>query len=186
MPLGHPTRILRLHLIINRNIQISPIILVGPAAQLAAHGLPSFHGQDVGEVEDGLLPVGVLGVGSGAEADGLVAGGELDVEPGDQGVDVVGAADGQAEGQAEGQVFGGDFVQVEGQDGAGVGDDGFELDGVDEGLGEGGDFEGRVVEAVDIVPDCCTESVCCSSLSGSNAAHSQSSHPCTRHPQYQP
>jgi len=36
--------------------------------------------------------VGVLGVGSGGEADGLVAGGELDVEPRDDGMDEVAAA----------------------------------------------------------------------------------------------
>jgi len=78
-----------------------------------------------------------------------VAGGELDVEPGDEGVDVVGAAHGHVEGEGEGEVGGGAGVEVEGQDGAGVGDDGFEVDGVDEGLGEGGEFEGGVVEAVD-------------------------------------
>ena len=83
-----------------------------------------------------------------------MAGGELDVEPGYQGVDVVCAADGEGEGMSEGEVGGLDGVEVEGEDGAGVGDDGFEVDGVDQGFGEGGEFEGRVVEAVDVVPDC--------------------------------
>ena len=46
--------------------------------------------QDVPKVEDGLLPVSVLCVGPGGELDGLVAGAELDVEPGDEGVDEVG------------------------------------------------------------------------------------------------
>jgi hypothetical protein len=69
-------------------------------------------------------------------------------------VDVVGPADGEAEGEGEVEVGGGAGVEVEGDDGAWVGVDGFELDGVDEGLGEGGEFEGGVVEAVDVVPNC--------------------------------
>jgi hypothetical protein len=98
--------------------------------------------------------VGVLGVGAGGEADGLVAGGELDVEPRDHGVDVVGAAHRKGEGKLEGEILNGAGVEVEGDDGRRVGDNSLELDSVDEGLGEGGVLERAVIEAPDVVPDC--------------------------------
>ena len=64
-----------------------------------------------------------------------MAGAEFDVEPGDQGVDVVCAADGEGEGEGEVQVAGLAGVEVEGEDCGRVGYDCFEFDGVDEGLG---------------------------------------------------
>jgi hypothetical protein len=120
---------------------------------LSLNLLSGLDGQNIREVEHGLLPVGVLCVWSGAESDGLVACGEFDVEPGDEGVDVVGAADGELEWEGESEIGDGAGVEVEGEDGAWIGDDGLELDGVDEGFGEGGEFERGVVEAVDVVPD---------------------------------
>lgn len=56
----------------------------------------------------------VFGVRARAEADRLVAGREVDVEPGDQGVDEVGAAAVEGEGGGEGEVGGGAGVEVEG------------------------------------------------------------------------
>ena len=50
------------------------------------------HGQRVLQVEHGLLPVRVACAGAGAEADGLVAAAELDVEVADQSVHEVVAA----------------------------------------------------------------------------------------------
>lgn len=90
----------------------------------------------------------------GGEADGLVAGGEVDVEPGNEGVDVVVSPRDEVEGAAEGQVGGCAGVEVEREDGGGVGDDGLDLDRVDEGLREGRLLEWGVVEPVDVVPDC--------------------------------
>ena len=90
---------------------------------------------------------------AGGETDGLVAGGEIDVEPGDECVDEIVAADIEGEGEGEGEVGGGAGVEIEGDDCVWVGYDSLDLDGVNEGFGEGGDFEGGVVEAVDVVPD---------------------------------
>lgn len=92
-------------------------------------------------------------MGAGAESDRLVAGGELDVEPGNEGVDVVGAADAKLVWEAEVQIVGGAGVEIESENGAWVGDNGLELDGVDKGLGEGSQLERSVVESVDVIPD---------------------------------
>jgi len=140
MPLRHPPRLLRLHLIINRDIQVSSVIHIRPTAELPTDTLTGFGSKYVGEIEDGLLPVRVLGMRARAKPYRLMTGGKLDVEPGYQGVDVVGAPAGEVEGQAEGEVGWGAGVEVEGDDGAGVCDDSFEIDGVDEGFGEGGEF----------------------------------------------
>jgi len=83
-----------------------------------------------------------------------VAGRELNVEPGDQGVHVVGAADGEGVGEVEGEIGDLTGVEIEGDERCGVGDDGLKVDSVDEGLGQGGALEGGVVEAPDVVPDC--------------------------------
>jgi hypothetical protein len=105
------------------------------------------------EVEDGLLPVGVLGMWAGGEADGLVAGGEVDIKPRDQGVDEVIAGNRELEGNIESQIICGALVKIEREDGSGFGDSGLDLDGINEGLGQGSGLEGGVVEAVNIVPD---------------------------------
>lgn len=152
-PLSLPIRVISKHLIIDANIQVPPITTIRLASEHALHRLTGLNSQNLLQVKNRLLPVRVLGVGARGEAHGLMARAELDVEPGDQGVDVVGAADGEVEGEFEGQVSGLDGVEVDGEDGSGVGDDSFELDRVDEGFGEGCGFEGGVVEAPDVVPD---------------------------------
>lgn len=99
------------------------------------------------------LPVGILGVGSSGELDGLVAAGKLDVEPGEEGVNVVisGGLDGKV--GLEGQVLLLDGGDVDVLDLAGLGDDRLEIDGVDEGLSESDLLDAAVVETVDVVPE---------------------------------
>lgn len=120
---------------------------------MARDFLAALDGQDVLEVEDGLFPVGVFGVGAGGEADGLVACGEVNVEPGHEGVDKVVALDGDFEGRGKGEVGHGACVEVESEDGGRVCHDRLDVYRVDEGLGQSRLLERRVVEAVDIVPD---------------------------------
>jgi hypothetical protein len=171
------------------DVEVTTVVVVRRACELTVDLLAGLDGEDVLEVEDGLLPVGVLGVRASGEADGLVAGGELDVEPRDHGVDVVGAAHGEGKGELECKVLNGAGVEVEGDDRRGVGDNGLELDGVDEGLGEGGVLERGVVEAPDVVPDCGKIVSLCSLLPCKRWAkrtYSQSCPPCSRRPQYQP
>lgn len=82
-----------------------------------------------------------------------MAGREVDIEPGDEGVDVVIASCSEAEWDFERQVRSSDGVEVESDDGTRVADQGLELNSIDEGLGESNILHGRIVEAVDIVPD---------------------------------
>jgi len=91
---------------------------------------------------------------SGGEADGLVAGGEVDVEPCDKRVDKIISAAVEGEGGGKSQVGGRAGVEVEREDGGGVRNHGFDLDGINKGFGERSLLEGGVVEAVDVVPDC--------------------------------
>ena len=169
------------------DVKVTAVVVVGSACELTLDLLAGLDGEDVLEVEDCLLPVGVLGVRASGEADGLVAGGELDVEPRDHGVDVVGAAHREVEGKLEGEVLNGASVEIEGNDRRGVGDNGLQLDGVDEGLGEGGVLERGVVEAPNVVPDCeKIVSLLMACRSRANATYSQSCPPCSRRPQYQP
>ena len=153
MAFSLPSRIVGLKLIVDSNVEIAPILQVGFHGNRRRYPLAGRYGEHVLEVEDGLLPVGVLGVGAGGEPDGLVAFGELDVEPGDEGVDEIVAAAAEFEGDLEVEIGCGALVEIEDENGRGFSHNGLELDGVDEGLGEGGLLERSVVESVDVIPD---------------------------------
>ena len=153
LSLGLTEWILSLELVRDLDIKVTWVLGVWSVGEDTTNLLSLLDGQDITEVEDGLLPVSVLGVWAGREADWLVAGGEIDVEPGDDGVDKVVAAGVEEEWGSEGQVGESALVEVEGQDGGWVGDNGLDLDGVDEWLSEGSLLEWGVVEAVDVVPE---------------------------------
>lgn len=154
LSLGLSRGVRGLEAVLHLDVEVAAVLVVGADVELALDLLALGDGEDVLEVEDGLLPVRVLGVGAGREADGLVAGREVNVEPGDQGVDEVVAAAGQLEGHVEGQVGDGARVQVEREDGDGLRHGRLDFDSIDQGLGQSGLLEGGVVESVDVVPDC--------------------------------
>ena len=158
LALGLATLLVGLESVLDLDVQVSSVSVVGLAEKSAVELLASLDGEVVVEVEDGLLPMRVLCVGAGRELDGLVAGREFNVEPGDQGVDVVGAADRERVGKVECEIGNLAGIEVERNERCGIGDDSLEVNSVDEGLGESGALEGGVVEAPDVVPDCNTRS----------------------------
>ena len=104
--------------------------------------LALLYRQNLPQVEDSLLPVGVLGVRAGRESDWLVTCGEIDIEPGDQSVDEVVASAVESKGCCEVEILGGTGVEVESDYGKGVGYNSFDLDGINERFGEGALLEG--------------------------------------------
>ena len=88
-----PVHVVRVQLVVDGDVEITVVLLAGLVLQDTGDGLALLDCQDVLQVEDSLLPVCVLCVRASGELDGLVAAGELDVEPCDQGVDKVVAAD---------------------------------------------------------------------------------------------
>jgi len=88
-----PRRIVRHQLIADLHVQIPLILAIRLVLQDASDLLSLLYCQYLPQVEHCLLPVSVFRVRAGGEADGFVAGSEVDVEPGDQGVyEVVTAA----------------------------------------------------------------------------------------------
>lgn len=81
LALGGAVSILRGKLVTNLDVQITPVLVVGLDVEVERDLLTLLDGENIIKVEDGLLPVGILGVRTGREANGLVAGGEVDVEP---------------------------------------------------------------------------------------------------------
>lgn len=140
--------------VMNGNVQVAVILLVRLVCHDAGDLLAFLDGQGLAQVENCLLPVRVLSVRTGREADRLVASAELDIEPCNQGVDEVVPSYGQLPLLCECKVLLGDGVQVEGDHRCRICDDSLHLDGVDKRLGQGGGFQRRVVEAIDVVPDC--------------------------------
>lgn len=148
-----PVHIFRVELVRDLDVQITVVLLARPGVECTGYGLTLLDRKHILQIEHRLFPVRVLGVWACRKANRLMAGGKLDVEPGDDGVDEVAAADFEAKGAVEGEVFNSAGIEIEGEDGRGVGDDGFNVDGVDEGFGHGRFFERGVVETPDVVPD---------------------------------
>ena len=85
--------VVRLELVVDSDVEIAVVLLAGLVLKNTGDSLAFLDGQNVLEVENSLLPVGVLCVGTSRELDRLVAACELDIEPGNQSVDEVAAAD---------------------------------------------------------------------------------------------
>lgn len=152
-PLSLSHRIISLDFVGDLDVQITLVLVVWLVVQYALDLLALLHGQNFAEVEDGLLPVGVFCVWAGGEADGFVAGGEVDIEPSDEGVHKIVTANIKGVWYAEGEVGRCASIEVKGDNCGGVGNYGFDFDCVDERFSEGGDFERGVVESVNVIPD---------------------------------
>ena len=85
------------------DVEVARVLRVGRARDAALDLLALADGDGLLEVEDGLLPVRVLGEGARRERERLVQLRERALEVRDERVDVVVARGGQAEGRAERQ-----------------------------------------------------------------------------------
>lgn len=90
---------------------------------------------------------------SSREADRLVAGGEVNVKPCNEGMDEVISAAVKRIRNCEGQVGSCACVEVESKHSSRVRNNSLNLNGIDKGLCERSMLERGVVEAIDIVPD---------------------------------
>ena len=108
-----PCGIFRLEGVVDLDVQVALVLLIRSALQIALDTLALLDCQDFAQVEDGLLPVRVLGVRARRETNGLVAGSELDVEPSYQSVHEVVAADLELKGRGEREICNTDGVEVE-------------------------------------------------------------------------
>lgn len=151
--LSRAGRVTCVELVRDANIQVTLVLVVRAVFDRATNSLLLLNGENIAQVEDSLLPVGVLGVGASGEVNGLVASAKLDIEPGDKGVDEVGALGSELIGHLEGEVGCGNSVEIECDDGAWVSHKRLHLDGVNEGLVESNLLHRAVVESVDVVPD---------------------------------
>ena len=101
-----------------------------------------------------MFPVSVLGVRTSRESDWFVTGAKVDIKPSDQGVDEIIALSSQIERLRESQVRHFHCVEVDGEDWAWIRDQCFHLHSINQGLAEGVLLHGRVIETIDVVPDC--------------------------------
>ena len=99
--LRRAVEILSLEFVGNADVKVAAVLGVGLDLKIALDRLAFLDSEDVLEVEDGLLPVSVLCVRASREANGLVAGGKVNVKPRDESVDKVIAFDGEVEWGAE-------------------------------------------------------------------------------------
>jgi hypothetical protein len=87
------------------DIQIARVALVRGATNGSANLFTSLDSNSLGCIENSLLPVSVLGVGSGGESYGLVASGEGDVEPSNESMDVIVTSSSDLEVAGESQIL---------------------------------------------------------------------------------
>lgn len=146
-------RELPLELVRNGDIQIPIVLLVWLAADLPLDDLLVLHGQNIINIKNRLLPMGVLGIRSSGEIDRLVTGGEGDVKIHNEGMDVIVRVDLDLEIRGEGQFGLGHSVEVEGLESTRLRNHCSGINNVNQGLSNGDFLDGGHVEAVDIVPE---------------------------------
>lgn len=151
--LGVTHRVCGFEFVIDADIEVTLVLVVGLVLNHTGENFSLLHGKDITQIEDSLLPVGVPGMRASGKADGLVACGEVNVEPSNQGVDKVVALGRKREGSLESEVRGLDGVKIEGDDRARVADNSLELDGIDERLCKGNVLHGAVVKSPHVVPN---------------------------------
>lgn len=142
-----------LHLVVDLDVEITIVAVVGRTRQCALDDVSVRDGQCLWGVEHCLLPVSVLGLWAGAELDGLVASGELDVEPSKEGVDVVVTGSLELEGNLEGEVLLLDGTDVDVLDGTWLRNNSLEVYAVDQWFTESDVLDTRVVKSINVVPD---------------------------------
>jgi hypothetical protein len=142
-----------IQLVLDLDVEISWVLGVRSAVKNTTNLLALLDSKDFTEVEDGLLPVSVLGVWASGETDWLVASGEVNVEPRNKSMDKVISSAVEDEWGCESEVGNGAGVEVEGEDCGWVGNNSLDLNCVDKRLSKSSLLERRIIEAVDVIPD---------------------------------
>mmetsp|Transcript_27342 Transcript_27342/g.69582 ORF Transcript_27342/g.69582 Transcript_27342/m.69582 type:complete len:337 (+) Transcript_27342:337-1347(+) len=144
--------VLALKVVAHLNVQVTRVLVVGLACQLAADRLARADGDDVLEVEHRLLPVRRLALGGGGEEHRLVASAKSDVKVGHKRVDVVVAVSGQRKGHLEGGVLLAHGADVDGQHLLSGGRNLLGVHHIDQRLCHGQRLDAGEVKAVHVVP----------------------------------
>merc|ERR550539_64003 len=134
------------------DIQVPHVPLIGRETEDSRELLALGAGEVVLQVEHGLLPVGVGSLRGRGEANPLVAVGELDIEEGHQGLNVVISSNLKAEGGLERNLFLPDGLDVDLSNEAVVGNHLISVHRIHDGLGESDLPDGGHIEPVDVIP----------------------------------
>lgn len=148
-----PSRIKSFELVIDFDVQVTLVFGIGLVREEACDILALFDSKYFTNIEDSLFPMCVLRVRTSGKPNWFVAGTEINVEPRNQGVNEIVSIAPQIEWLGECQISGRDSVKVDCEDWAGIGDQSFQFHCVDQRLCQGDLFHGRVIEAVNVIPD---------------------------------
>lgn len=143
-----------LELIVDLDIQVALVLRIGFVGKEASNHLALLDSEDLTYVEDSLFPMCVFRMWAGGKSDRLVARAEIDIEPCDQGVDEVVPVGPEGELLGECKVCCGNSVEINGEYWARIGDQGFQFDCIDQRLSKSDFLHRRIVEAINVVPDC--------------------------------
>lgn len=139
-------------LVIDRDVEIARVGGVGSDVNVTSDRFAVVDGDSVVEVENGLLPVSVLGVRASGKDDGSMTLGELNVEVSNEGVDVIVSLGYNLKVRCPSQVFNLHSVDIDFHDLARASHDGIGIDCIDEGLQIGLSLNAGHVESIDVVP----------------------------------
>ena len=141
-------------LVIDFDIEVALVLRVRLICEVSCNTLAFFDCEDFAEVENRLLPVCIFGVRTGREPNGFVTGSEVDVEPGNEGMDEVVSLATEAERGGKGEFGGCDGIEIDCEHRAWISNQSFEFDGIHQWLGQCILLHWGEVEAIDIIPDC--------------------------------
>ncbi len=144
----------RVERVLEGDVEISLVPVIGPIRQSSVDDFTLPQGQDLLRIEHRLLPMRVLRMRSGREADRPVTYRELNVEPYNKRVDKVISPCRELEWVAECEIFDFAGIQIEYEHRRWISDDRLHLHGIHQRLGKGDFLERSVVETIDIIPVC--------------------------------
>jgi len=110
---GSGQLVLGIEVVIDFNIEITFVLCIWLVCEIPRHALALLDCEHFAKIEDRLLPVRIFGMGAGGESNWFVAGGKVDVEPGDQSVNKVIPLATKAKGSREGEFSGCNCVEVD-------------------------------------------------------------------------
>lgn len=116
-----PHRIHGFELVRDVDIKVALVLVVRFVLKDAGHSLFLLNSKHIAQVEYRLLPVGISRMRSGGKANRLVACRKVNIEPRNQRMNEVVALGMERERRFECQLFGGDGVEINGQDWARIG-----------------------------------------------------------------
>lgn len=133
-PLCHPQMIICFKVVLDCDVKVTLLLLIWFTRQGASNLLALFNRQDFPQIKNCLLPMCISCMWASCKFYGLVACSEVDIKPGNEGMNEVAPAAIQDEWSLESQIRRGDGVKIDHEHCRGIGNTSLHFDGINKGF----------------------------------------------------